>query len=406
MPLLAVPPPPPAITARAAVLIDGDTGQILYSRNAHQHLPQASTTKLMTALVAVEQGRLNTLVTIASRSAETAGSSMYLETGEKLSLEQLLYGLLLVSGNDAADAIATEIGGSTEGFVQRMNARAAAMGLKDTHYANPHGLPDPAHYSSAADLATIARIALANSAVARIADTRTLDLPGNNRIEKRHLVNHNKLLGWFPGAWGGKTGYTAVAGRCFVGSARRDGRYVIEAILDSTHLWQDAASLLNYGIDAFQTTQVGAPNATFGSVTIRDGEALTVAAILRRAALVTLPAQEATTALTNRVELNDGVDAPVRLGERVGRLIISKEGRDIATFPLISSASVERAPSLLERLAGATVWFLSGGFLSLGLFSLLRFRQLRRRAKMRARRARTAALVESTRTPVLVKAGR
>lgn len=406
MPLLAVPPPPPAITARAAVVVDGDTGQILYQRNANLRLPQASTTKLMTALVAAEQGRLDQVVTISSASAEIGGSSMYLEEGERLTLEQLMYGLLLVSGNDAADAIATAVGGSTPAFVDRMNARAASLGMADTHYANPHGLPDPNHYSTALDMAILGRTALANTTVARIAGTRLARLPGNGRTRnvQRTLVNHNKLLGWFPGAWGGKTGYTSVAGRCFIGSARRNGRYVVEAILDSPKLWQDAAALLNYGIDAYSTTQVAAPNTAFGTVPVRDGEEAHVTAILSKAARVTMPVGEKATSLEHRAVLASSIDAPVRIGENVGKLIISRHGRQLAEFRLVAAAPVERAPSLVARIATAAGWFVCGGILSLGVFTLLRIRQLRRKAQLRARRQRLAAVSSPPDTVRLVKA--
>lgn len=407
MPLLAVPPPPPAITAKAAVVVDGDTGQILYQRNANLRLPQASTTKLMTALVAAEQGQLGHLVTIASGSAEIGGSSMYLETGEKLSLEQLLYGLLLVSGNDAADAIANSVGGSTSEFVGRMNARATALGMADTHYANPHGLPDTNHFSSALDMAVLGRTALANTTVARIAGTRLAHLPGNGRTKhvQRTLVNHNKLLGWFPGAWGGKTGYTNAAGRCFIGSARRDGRYVVEAILDSPKLWQDAAALLNYGLDAYSTTQVAAPNTAFGNVAVKDGEESQVTAVLSKAARVTMPLGEPATSLEHKAVLTESIEAPVRIGENVGKLVITRYGRNLAEFPLVAAAPVERAPSLLVRVAGAAGWFFLGGLLSLGVFTLLRMRQMRRKAQLRARRQRLASTVApSPGTGRLVKA--
>lgn len=407
MPLLAVPPPPPAITAKSAVVMDGDTGQILYQRNANVRLAQASTTKLMTALVAAEQGQLSQLVSISSSSAEIGGSSMYLEDGERLSLEQLMYGLLLVSGNDAADAIAHSVGGSADAFIGLMNARATSLGMLNTHYANPHGLPDPNHFSSALDMAILGRTALANTTVARIAGTRSAQLPGNGRTKhvQRSLVNHNKLLGWFPGAWGGKTGYTSAAGRCFIGSARRNGRYVVEAILDSPKLWQDAASLLNYGIEAYSTTQVAAPNTAFGTVRVKEGEEGQVSAVLSKAARVTMPLGEPATSLEHKAVLTDSIEAPVRFGENVGKLVITRYGRQLAEFPLVAGAPVERAPSLVVRIAGAIGWLACGGFLSLGVFTLLRMRQIRRKAQLRARRQRLASTVSpAPGTARLVKA--
>jgi D-alanyl-D-alanine carboxypeptidase (penicillin-binding protein 5/6) len=373
-------------------VLDGDTGQILYQKNAHLQLPQASTTKLMTALVAVEEGQLQALVQISSASTEIGGSSLYLEPGERLSVAQLLYGLLLVSGNDAADAVATNVAGSTESFVARMNAKAQALGLSDTHYANPHGLPEANHHSSAMDMAILGRSALANSLVARIAGTREFVLPGNSRTRfaARHLTNHNKLLGSFPGAWGGKTGYTTSAGHCFIGSARRNGRYVVEALLGSPKVWREAATLLNYGLDAYTTTQIAAPNAVFGMVDVIEGQDPRVAAVLPRAARVTLPLGESTAAIDHEAILSDSVEAPIRVGEYVGKLLIKRYGHTLTEFPLVAAAPVGRTPSLLIRVGSAILWFLFGSALSLGVFALLRVRQVRRKAQLRARRQRAA----------------
>lgn len=393
---LVPPPVPPALSARAAVLMDGDTGEILSARNADLELPQASTTKLMTALVAAEAGNLDRLVTISTASSEVEGSSMILQAGEQRTIRELLQGLLLVSGNDAAHALAEAVAGSPEAFVARMNDKARDLGLRHTHYANPHGLPDPMHHSSARDLALIARAALANPVVAGIAATKVIDLPGNGLVRHRRLINHNKLLGKFPGAWGGKTGYTSVAGRCFVGSARRDGRYVIEAILDSPRLWVDAANLLNFGIRRFQTFQLAQVGTPMGSVSIENGELGEVPIALARPAALVAP--RGTRTPRSYTELSE-VQAPIRAGQTLGHLVAVRDGRELGRWPLVATRDVGEATSWLVRILQGL------GVAVAGLFALVLprvvvrgYRRWRRnedrRRAFRERRARAAALTQ------------
>ena len=385
------PPPPPAITARAAVVVDGDTGQVLFARNPHEELPNASTTKLMTALVAVSNGNLNQVVTVSTDSARVGGSSLYLEAGERMTLEQLLYGMLMISGNDAADAIARAVGGSDEHFVAMMNARAASMHLTDTHYANPHGLPDPDHYTSAYDLTVIARAAFANPEIAKITDTRTLVMQGNDRIKRRFLVNHNKLLGRFDGALGGKTGYTRLAGRCFVGSARRNGRFVIEAVLHSRRLWHDSAALLNYGLDDFQNYAAVAQNTIEGQVPVQGGQDKTVTAVLAQPAQVSVPKGDPGTGIVPRVLLDPQVVAPVAANQPLGQLELTRAGSVLASFPLVAQQADSKGVPLTRRLLTALGWFFSGGLISFGLFGAVRWRLLRMRRRDRRPAARVAA---------------
>ena len=204
------------VSATACVLMDADSGRVLYEKNGRQRMLIASTTKLMTALVALEQGTLTDVVTVtASHMAE--GSSMYLRAGEKLTLEELLYGLLLCSGNDAALAV-TECAGGLEPFVALMNEKAAALGMADTHFANPNGLDDEEHYSTARDMAQLARAAVNEPTLLRMASTRQAVIGG------RTLTNHNKLLGRMEGCLGLKTGYTKAAGRTLVSCAEKNGR--------------------------------------------------------------------------------------------------------------------------------------------------------------------------------------
>ena len=227
------------VSATACVLMDADTGLVLYRKNEDQRMLIASVTKLMTALVVLEQGEVDETVTVtAAHMAE--GSSMYLRVGEKLTLEELLYGLLLCSGNDAALAL-TECAGGVESFVALMNEKAAALGMKNTHFANPNGLDDEEHYSTAYDMALLACAAANEPTLRRIASTRTAAIGG------RTLTNHNKLLSRMDGCIGLKTGYTKAAGRTLVSCAEREGHRLVAVTLRDGNDWNDHEMLYDRG---------------------------------------------------------------------------------------------------------------------------------------------------------------
>lgn len=227
------------VSAAAAVLMDADSGRLLYEKNGEKRMLIASTTKLMTALVALEQGGLQQEITVTGgHMAE--GSSMYLRPGEKLTLETLLYGLLLCSGNDAALAVTECMGGAVP-FVARMNEKAAELGMGNTHFANPNGLDDEAHYSTAEDMAKLAAAAMDDPVLRRVASTRTA------RIGGRTLTNHNKLLSRVEGCVGLKTGYTRAAGRTLVSCAERNGVRLVAVTLQDGDDWNDHASLYEQG---------------------------------------------------------------------------------------------------------------------------------------------------------------
>jgi len=207
-----------ALSACRAAVLDADTGEVCFARNASEHALIASTTKIMTGLLIAEDCDPDAVVTVPQEAVGIEGSSLYLKAGEQLTVRALLYGLLLHSGNDAAVALAIYCGGTVEGFVARMNDKARTLGLKDTHFANPNGLDAPDHYSSAADLAALGAYAMENPIFAKTVSTKTVQAGG------RALRNHNKLLWLLPGAEGIKTGFTKAAGRILVSSAQRQGR--------------------------------------------------------------------------------------------------------------------------------------------------------------------------------------
>lgn len=239
---------PPAVKATAAVALDAETRRVLYQKNAHRRLPPASLTKIATALVALERGQLRDQVQVQVNSQElmarTDSSVMGLMPGEVLTLEDLLYGLILVSGNDAAIALAEHIAGTEEGFVALMNAKAAELGLRNTRFANSHGLDAQAHYSSAYDLALLGSYAMEDSFFAQLAATRERLVRGRYGVYP--MSNINRLLDRYPGADGIKTGYTDEAGRCVIASASRGGHRIIVAILNSTDWAGDASQFLDF----------------------------------------------------------------------------------------------------------------------------------------------------------------
>ena len=227
------------LSAAAAILMDADSGEILFEKDAGRCMRIASTTKIMTALVALEQGALDDTVTVGSQHM-AEGSSMYLRVGETVRMEELLYGLLLCSGNDAALAL-TECAGGTAPFVERMNEKAAALGMRNSHFANPNGLDDEAHYSTAYDMALLGCAAVNEPTLRRMVSTRTAVIGG------RTLTNHNKLLSRLDGCVGLKTGYTKAAGRTLVSCAEQAGHRLVAVTLRDGDDWNDHEALYRWG---------------------------------------------------------------------------------------------------------------------------------------------------------------
>ena len=230
-----------AVSAKSAIVLDGTTGRVLYEKQADQQMLIASTTKIMTALIVCEQCNVLDRVRIPKVAVGIEGSSMYLREGEVLTVQELLYGLMLHSGNDAAVALAVYCGGTVEGFAQLMNDKARLLGMENTHFVNPNGLDAPGHYSTARDMATLAAFAMDNPIFAQTVATKTVTAAG------RALRNHNKLLWQVQGADGVKTGYTKAAGRILVSSATRQGRWLIAVTMSDPNDWQDHKLLLDQG---------------------------------------------------------------------------------------------------------------------------------------------------------------
>ncbi len=244
---------PPSTIAEAICLVDADTGRVLYGKNQDKIMYPASTTKIVTLMTALKRGDLNSTVTVSRKAANCDGSSLDLETGDQLLLKDLLYGLMLVSGNDAAEAVAEHIGGSIPTFVGWMNQEAKGIGANKTHFTNPHGLPDPInHFTTASDLALITVEAFKLPAFKKIVATREYTIAFRNKAKVRTIANTNKILKLYPGATGVKTGYTEEAGDCLVASAKRGDTELIVVILNSDERWAEAGQLLDYGFSLVQ----------------------------------------------------------------------------------------------------------------------------------------------------------
>ena len=346
------------VSARGAVLMEAESGEVVFGQNQNARLPMASTTKIMTALVALERLPLDTVVTVTADSVGVEGSSIYLVEGEKLTLEQLVYALLLESANDAATAIAVAVAGDVESFAGLMNEKAAALGLVDTHFVNPHGLDHDEHYTTAYELARIARAALEDPVFREICSTERKTIPLNGSEGTRVLINHNKLLNSYGGCIGVKTGFTKKTGRCLVSAAERGGVTLIAVTLNAPDDWRDHTAMLDYGFGLYEAVVLGgegffsAPlwtvSGTHEYVMAESRDVLT--AILRRDH----------GAITCVVELPRFEFAPIESGQAVGRLVFREEHRDgrrevLGTVPLYAAYGVKEVtypPTLWERITG------------------------------------------------------
>ena len=326
----------PRLTAAAAVLMDAKTGQVLYDRNGHLEWPPASTTKIMTALVALERTPLDTLVTISAPVARfREGSVVGLPEHARIRLRELLYALMLPSGNDVALAVAEGVAGTTATFVAQMNARAAELGATQTHFTSPHGLYNPDHYSTAYDLGLIARVAMENPMFREIVQTRSwmFSVPGRHA---RRLINHNRLLSRYPGADGIKTGYVHQAGLTLVASATHDGWRLIAVVLHSTDMYGDASRLLAYGFAHYHPVLLASAGESFVTEQLSGPDARVVGIVLQPVYGVVTDGD----VVQHRVTLDEHLTLPVRRGSRIGEVAFYNSGKLLRTTPLVAAADV------------------------------------------------------------------
>ena len=345
------------VTAKAAVVIEAETGRVLYEKNADEVLPMASTTKIMTALVVLENAELDDMVEIDERMAGIEGSSMNLDAGEELTVEQLLYGLMLRSGNDAAVALAIHTAGSVEGFAEKMNARAAEMRLVHTHFVNPHGLPAEGHETTARELARIAAEAWKHEEFRRIVGTKSITVPWKGRDYDRAMKNKNKLLTLLPGGNGIKTGYTKAAGRCLVGGAERDGMQLITVVLNAPDMWNDTIKLMETEFAQVQMEQVVKKGEICASVPLAWGGEMPVAA----AEGASLPLREGEEAEFEWI-LPETIESAVAVGENLGyaKISVKGDGDVLCEIPLVCAESAappqRNYADAVREIARGWVW--------------------------------------------------
>lgn len=325
--------------ASCAILMDAESGRVLFEQDIHRPRLIASITKLLTALVAVEQAEdLDEMVSVKGEWLGSEGSSIYLKAGEEISLRGLLYGLLLQSGNDAAMAIACHTAGSEADFVARMNEKAAQLGMDDSSFANPSGLNDDEHYSTAYDMALLARAAMGNETLVRIASTRTATIGG------RTMTNHNKLLRYMDGCLGLKTGYTRAAGRTLVSCAERNGQRLIAVTLQDGNDWADHQSLYDYGFSAYPAKRM----AQLGHEVAEEAGIPLIAADS-----FAWPLAQGE-ALETSVELERDLTGPLRAGTRVGKAVFSLNGKEVGRVGLLIGSDISPPPG--EEAASSGSW--------------------------------------------------
>lgn len=331
-------PAPPQTGASSAVLFDVTGDRFLLLQNADERRPMASTTKIMTALIVLERCDLDEVISVPPEAVGTEGSSIYLFAGERITVKTLLYALLLSSANDAAVALACHTAGSVADFANMMNARAAEMGLTDTHFSNPHGLHDEAHYTTARELALIAREALKNKTFSEIVATRRYSAPQLDTDGTRLFLNHNRLLGSYEGTVGVKTGFTKKSGRCLVSSATRNGLQFLAVTLNDGGDWQDHKMLFDWG---FAHYECFSPTPAPITLPVVGGTARTVAVLPASTLSLTLPRTHGE--ITCKTELPRFLFGGFEAGKTVGRLLYYADGDLVATLPLQTAEAVPRA---------------------------------------------------------------
>ena len=344
-------------SAKAACVLDVATGRVLFESNMHQKLPMASTTKVMTALLAIENGNPTDRVTCSENAFGVSGTSIYLSLGETLTLEEMLMGLMLSSGNDAAVAIAEHIGGSLDGFLDMMNARAKEIGAYNTHFATPHGLPNEDHYTTAYDLALIAREAMGNETFRSIVSTQRATITWEGRMYDRVLQNKNRLLSEYPGATGIKTGYTSKAGRCLVFGAQRDGMEVVGVVLNCSDWFDEAERLMDGCFDTYQMTRVLGLAQSAGEIAVTDGREESVGLCVLQELSAPLKQGESAQIV---LDVPESVTAPVYPGMHGGTAHLVIGGKEYAQVEVVASGRVDSKRLTLDVRRIVEQWTLGG----------------------------------------------
>ncbi|MBO5882814.1 MAG: D-alanyl-D-alanine carboxypeptidase [Clostridia bacterium] len=335
----------PALSARSAIVIASDgssTPLIIHEKNAHERMGMASTTKIMTALVALSLSDTEKKIAVHENATGIEGSSVYLVKGETLTLGELIYALLLSSANDAASAIAIGLCGSEEAFVDEMNKKALSMGLSNTHFVNPHGLYHEEHYTTAYELSLIAEEALKNDFILSAVSTYKTTIPHPELEYGRLLVNHNKMLKLYPSTIGVKTGFTKKTGRCLVSAAEQNGMRLIAVTLDAPDDWNDHKKMLDLGFDSYELKTIYEKNEFLYEISLVGGEKSSAILTNARPIKLILPKHKNTDNIKTEVFSSYRfLYAPISQGRTVATLVVEYEGR-VYCSDLITTESIPK----------------------------------------------------------------
>lgn len=397
----------PDIKATSAVLVDSASGRVLYEKEAKAKCYPASTTKIMTGLLALENLNLGDAVTASATAVDVDrdGSNMGILEGEILTVEQLLYGLMVHSANDAANVLAEAVSGSLSAFVEKMNTRAAELGMENTHFANPHGYHDDNHYTSAYDLYLLAKVAMQNEVFAKIVGTPTYEIPPTNRYkETRSLSNNNALINPMKGrkylysaATGVKTGHTSKAGNCLVSSAEKNGSSFLCVVLNApnengtNYSFADTISLLDYGFQNFKTQTISDTEEILATKEVKWAAGNAQAVLTAKEPFTALlPADFDKASLEKTLTVEEGIKAPLAEGETVGKITYTYDGTVIGETELVNKKAIKR--SYMRMIFGTllhwilSVWVMVPLGIIVAVLLVLRWREMKRRQKRRRQR--------------------
>ena len=346
------------VTSQSAVLMDQSSKRVLFAKNEHKRLPMASTTKVMTALLALEMGDLNSRVVVSKRAAETEGSSIWLEEKEVKTLEELVYGLMLRSGNDAAVAIAEHLAGSVEEFSVLMTERAQQIGAFNTQFKNPHGLHDEEHFTTAYDLGLITCEALKTPKFKEILATKEKRITWPGHEWDRFLRNQNKLLDLYPGGDGVKTGWTTPSGPCYVGSATRDQWQLVTVVLNSNNIWDDTVLLLDYGFENWSPNELLTSKQFIKTLEVEGGSRDKVR--LLTAESFTIPLQEEEEGQVEYRVLIDKspIRAPLTKHQVLGEITVVLGEEELSSIDLVAGESISRKNLLTTLFNSLKNWLI------------------------------------------------
>ncbi len=328
------------VTARSAVVMDAVSGQILYERDMNARRFPASTTKIMTLIIALEKGNLDDIVTISGNAAGTEGSTLWLEKGDKIPLRELLTGMMMHSGNDATIAVAEYIAGSGPEVARMMTEKAHEIGAKDTNFINPNGLPNDNHYTTAHDLAVIASYGYRLPEFESIVSQQEASYDWVKDPTKK-LRNENQMLWLYRGSNGVKTGYTEKAGRCLVSAAKRDGMQLVAVVLDSIYMWNDSIAMLDYGFPQAEPNVLVKGGSVVTKVDVTDARQGKLA-LEAADSLVAAHKAGSSVKIEKKIEVPAEVEAPIKKGDVIGKVVCYSDGEKKGSVDLIAAEDVER----------------------------------------------------------------